>query len=889
MTRLAGMRSRLRLAVSVSACLLAPAVSGSAYATDFVVSKTADTADGTCDADCSLREAIIAANASPGADRILLGSGQTYVLTRGPADAPGALVALTGDLDLTDALTIEGNGSAVDAALLDRVFDIQGTFAVTINSLTMRRGLSRGFLAAGGGVSIRNATVVMNNSLVEGATQLEDGSRDVGGGISAFGSFNPATGIATLASLTLNDSTVSLSTGSSGGGIACVLCTLTITRSILNGNVAGADGGAIALLGNAASATITGSALTGSQASGRGGALAVPFGTSTVTLSRTRIVENAATSSVGTGLFTAAGTITATNNWWGCNFGPGATGAGCAASANTVSGTVTTAPFLVLRTSASPIVIDANASSTVTADLTFNSASADTAAGGTILDGTPATFAATLGSVPAAVQPAANGKVVVTYVAGPTGGTASVSALVDRQTISTTIDIISTAPAITGHPANQAVVRGGTATFTGTASGDPAPGLQWQASANGGSSWANLTNAAPYSGVTTGTLTVTGVASTLDGYLYRVVASNGGGSAISTAASLSVDSSDVERIAIGLGQQSANGGWIETRAGMGGAVAPASWIHLPWDAYNATGGGLRLAAGDVDGDGLDEIVAGLGTGGGGWMAVFDDAAHGHALLRWIQVPWAAYNAGNGEVWPAVGDLDGDGRAEIVAGLGSGGAGWYAIFDDAAGGFAHLAWRRVSWADYNASGSGATHPAIANVDGVGAHEIILGLGTGGGGYLEVVDGAANGYAHRTWIRVDWAGYNTANGTTFPAAGDLDGDGRAEIVAGLGTGGAGWLAVLEDAAGGFASLGWLRTSWGDYNASSGGETHPAIGNVDDDGRAEIVIGLGVIAGAGGWFEVLDDSAAGFARLGWRKVDWAPFNAAGGATFPAIGRFR
>ena len=82
-----------------------------AFATDFVVTKTADTADGVCDADCSLREAIIAANAAPGADRIILQSSQTYILTLGPADPSGALVQGSGDLDIVGALTIDGNGS----------------------------------------------------------------------------------------------------------------------------------------------------------------------------------------------------------------------------------------------------------------------------------------------------------------------------------------------------------------------------------------------------------------------------------------------------------------------------------------------------------------------------------------------------------------------------------------------------------------------------------------------------------------------------------------------------------------------------------------------------------------------------------------------------------
>ena len=45
-------------------------LSNMAQAATFTVTKTADTNDGACDADCSLREAIIAANAAVGADVI---------------------------------------------------------------------------------------------------------------------------------------------------------------------------------------------------------------------------------------------------------------------------------------------------------------------------------------------------------------------------------------------------------------------------------------------------------------------------------------------------------------------------------------------------------------------------------------------------------------------------------------------------------------------------------------------------------------------------------------------------------------------------------------------------------------------------------------------------
>jgi hypothetical protein len=212
-------------------------------------------------------------------------TGLIYPLTLGPADAPGAVAAGSGDLDVTDALTIDGNGSTIDAALLDRVFDIQGSFLVTINSLTIKNGLASGFLSIGGGLSIRGSTVVLNNSIVTGnSTAIETGARDAGGGIAVVGAFSAPGGIATLASLTLSSSTVSLNSGLNGGGILCVLCSLTVTNSTISANTAsGGNGGGIDVVGNASTLSMNSSALMINNvagASGQGGGLSVPFGTS---------------------------------------------------------------------------------------------------------------------------------------------------------------------------------------------------------------------------------------------------------------------------------------------------------------------------------------------------------------------------------------------------------------------------------------------------------------------------------------------------------------------------------------------------------------------------------------------------------------------------------
>ena len=111
-----------------------------------------------------------------------------------------------------------------------------------------------------------------------------------------------------------------------------------------------------------------------------------------------------------------------------------------------------------------------------------------------------------------------------------------------------------------------------------------------------------------------------------------------------------------------------------------------------------------------------------------------------------------------------------------------------------------------------------------MDGDGSEEIVLGLGTyiDNGGWVEVREDAGGDYNHVTWIKVPFRAYNEANGATWPATGDVDGDNRDEILLGLGAfpEDGGWFEFREDAAGGFA-----HTSWGHVDDSAEGETRPA----------------------------------------------------------------
>lgn len=331
------------------------------------------------------------------------------------------------------------------------------------------------------------------------------------------------------------------------------------------------------------------------------------------------------------------------------------------------------------------------------------------------------------------------------------------------------------------------------------------------------------------------------------------------------------------------------------------ALPHDGWPRVSWGAYNAAVGETRPAWCDVDGDGTHELVLGLGSyaAGGGYVEVKDDPAAGYAHLRWLRVPWGSYDGANGETWPACGDVDGDKRDEIVVGLGlgSGGAGYAYVFDDATAGYGpHPAtpggggWLRLGWAGYDGT-SGETRPAVGNLDGDAAEQIVLGLAPGGG-YAELRDDAGAGFAPLSpqWLGTGWGAYNSGNGETWPAVCDLNGDGAGEVVLGLGSAaggfnGAGYGRPFDSGAG-FAGGAWSRVNWAPYNAAEGA-VHPACGNLDADPADELVLGLGSYPTAGGYLETRDDLNAGLAHLGWPRLPWSSYNAADGLTRPAMVR--
>ena len=133
----------------------------------FNVTTTLDVID-PADGKRSLREAITAANNLAGADVIVLPAGVFKIALAGAGEDGN----VTGDFDITGAVTIQGAGAArpfIDGQQLDRVFDVIGSapssIKVVLQGLTVRNGNVTG---DGGGIRVGNADLVVRDSVVTG-------------------------------------------------------------------------------------------------------------------------------------------------------------------------------------------------------------------------------------------------------------------------------------------------------------------------------------------------------------------------------------------------------------------------------------------------------------------------------------------------------------------------------------------------------------------------------------------------------------------------------------------------------------------------------------------------------------------------------------------------
>ncbi len=175
-------------------------------------------------------------------------------------------------------------------------------------------------------------------------------------------------------------------------------------------------------------------------------------------------------------------------------------------------------------------------------------------------------------------------------------------------------------------------------------------------------------------------------------------------------------------------------------------------------------GKINLAAGDLNEDGQMEIVTGAGIGGGPHIRIFN--SRGQALGQ----GFFAYDEKNrGGTTVAVADLDGDGQNEIITGAGRGLLPEVRIFKP-------NGQQLKNFLAYGLNFRGGVNIAAGDLDGDGRMEIVTGAGIGGGPHIRVFNSQGQSLG-RGFFPYD---QNQRRGVKVGVA-DLEGDGRAEILA------------------------------------------------------------------------------------------------------------
>jgi hypothetical protein len=236
-------------------------------------------------------------------------------------------------------------------------------------------------------------------------------------------------------------------------------------------------------------------------------------------------------------------------------------------------------------------------------------------------------------------------------------------------------------------------------------------------------------------------------------------------------------------------------------------------------------GGASIAVGDINGDGQADVVTGTPPG---LLPVFvASRADGSREIASFDFVYGMFTGG---VNVAVGDVTGDGRDDVVTGAGAGGGPHVKVFsfDPTAQDFVEVG----GFYAYDPGFRGGVHVGVGDVDGDGHDEIITGAGPGGGPHVRVfrADGTPVG-------GTGFYAYDPAfAGGVVVAAGNLVGDGRAEIVTGAGPSGGPHVKVFD-------AVGNTLRGFYAYDEWYAGGVSVAVGHAMGPGGApQIVTGAG-----------------------------------------------
>lgn len=251
-------------------------------------------------------------------------------------------------------------------------------------------------------------------------------------------------------------------------------------------------------------------------------------------------------------------------------------------------------------------------------------------------------------------------------------------------------------------------------------------------------------------------------------------------------------------------------------------------LHVDVDffAYAKTFlGGASVALGDLDGDGKDEIITGARRGGAPQVRVFDK------LGKPTGISFYAFDTNfRGGIDVAVGDVDGDKKAEIIVSQASNGPPWVKVYES--DGKSIIS----QFLAFDESFKGGVNIATGDINGDGKDEIIVGAGRGGSPHVRVFNknGKYLGFELRPFA-------SDFSGGVDVAAANIDSDKKEEIIVSQASKGQAWVKVYKTDRTKYVVSNFLA-----YSGSFNGGATVSAGDIDNDGAAEIITGTGASGG-------------------------------------------
>lgn len=250
--------------------------------------------------------------------------------------------------------------------------------------------------------------------------------------------------------------------------------------------------------------------------------------------------------------------------------------------------------------------------------------------------------------------------------------------------------------------------------------------------------------------------------------------------------------------------------------------------------------GVRSAIADVSGDGVPDLIAATGPGISTAVVVIDGATGERRSF----VPFEASFLGGAFV--ASGDVDGDGFSDVAVSADSTGGPRVILYSGRTG---------EKMADFygidDPAFFGGARVALGDFDGDGLADLVVAAGTGGGPRVAIFDGATlrSGSTPTRLVADFFVFESTLRDGVYVAAGDVDGDGFADLIAGGGPGG-GPRVFVTDGRDLLSSNGKILTPLTDFFAGSPtlrSGVRVAAKDLDGDPLADLVVSVPTETGA------------------------------------------